>query len=380
LQKVYEQVRAATQVEDGRVAIDKPLRPLLRHIANPLRLGEMGYDATHFVLGQHWKTHFTRKAAETGSPITVSQLRTWIDEPKPMGLPREAENMVILLFAEQTNRSFFLHGAPCDATLTNLPDRLELREQKLPHPAQWDVAVRRAGSIFGVAASPLLKASNVTALAIDVKQKVAGARRACQIYRQRLQDRLGKLGLATTDTDRMQTAAATLAMIERLYDVEPAEVVDALASTQVATSEAAMGECLSKATELAERLDATDWEIFEATTRLTDERKATADEIRRSICQALTSDEHVISLAPALKEAQAKAVRLLTTPTPTPGPKAEPKLVPRPGRTILRQGAEQHLTLRAAQDLIARLEHELQAGQDIHFNIGWIIEEGGTEQ
>ena len=38
---------------------------------------------------------------------------------------------MILLFAEQTNRSFFLHGAPFDATLTNLPDRLELREQKL---------------------------------------------------------------------------------------------------------------------------------------------------------------------------------------------------------------------------------------------------------
>jgi hypothetical protein len=169
-------------------------------------------------------------------------------------------------------------------------------------------------------------------------------------------------------------------MIERLYDVEPAAVVDALASTQVATSESAMGECLSKATELAERLDATDWEIFEATTRLTDERKTVADEIRRSICQALTSDEHVISLAPALKEAQAKAVRLLTTPTPIPGPKAEPQPVPRPGRTILRQGTEQHLTLRAAQDLIARLEHELQAGQDIHFNIGWIIEEGRTEQ
>ena len=135
-----------------------------------------------------------------------------------------------------------------------------------------------------------------------------------------------------------------------------------------------------KAAELAGRLEATDWEIFDATARLTDERKAAADEIRSSICQALASDEHVISLAPALKEAQAKAVRLLTTPTPVPGPKAEPQPVPRPGRTVLRQGAEQHLTLRAAQDLIARLEHELHAGQDIHFNIGWVIEEGGTEQ
>ena len=141
LQKVYEQVRAATQTEDGRVAIDKPLRPLLRHIANPLQLGEMGYDATHFVLGQHWKNHFTRKAAETGGTIDVSQLRTWMDEPKPMGLPREAENMVILLFAEQTNRSFFLHGAPFDATLTNLPG--SARTPRTEAPASGAVGRRR---------------------------------------------------------------------------------------------------------------------------------------------------------------------------------------------------------------------------------------------
>jgi hypothetical protein len=141
-----------------------------------------------------------------------------------------------------------------------------------------------------------------------------------------------------------------------------------------------MGECLHKAAELAERLDATDWEIFDATANLADKRQTTADEMRRRLCQALTSDEHVIALAPALKEAQAQAVRLLTTPTPIPGPKVAPQPVPRPGRTVLQQGAEQHLTLRAAQDLIARLAHELHSGQDIHFNIGWVIEEGGTEQ
>ena len=46
----------------------------------------------------------------------------------------------------------------------------------------------------------------------------------------------------------------------------------------------------------------------------------------------------------------------------------------------VRQGAEQHLTLRAAQDLITRLEHELQAGQEIHVTLSWIIEEGGPTQ
>ena len=71
LEKVYEVVSQAARKEDGRVEVEKTLRPLVRQIANPLLLGEMGADATHFVLGQHWKNHFTRKAAQTGSALTV---------------------------------------------------------------------------------------------------------------------------------------------------------------------------------------------------------------------------------------------------------------------------------------------------------------------
>jgi hypothetical protein len=144
--------------------------------------------------------------------------------------------VVILLFAEQTNRSFFLHGAPFDATLTNLPDQLELREQKLPVQVHWDLAVERAGSIFGVAASPLLKASNVTYLTTGVQQKVANLRSACRTYCQRLRDRLGKLGIAAAETERMKTALATLAVVERIHEVKPDEVIGVLASAEVATS------------------------------------------------------------------------------------------------------------------------------------------------
>ena len=66
LKKVFEVVSQAARATDGRVPVDKVLRPLVRSIANPLKLGEMGLDATHFVLGQHWKNHFTKKVAETG--------------------------------------------------------------------------------------------------------------------------------------------------------------------------------------------------------------------------------------------------------------------------------------------------------------------------
>src|SRR5262249_10971528 len=96
IEKVYEVVSEAAHNEDGRVEVEKTLRPLVRQIANPLLLGELGADATHFVLGQHWKNHFNRKAAQTGSALTVGQLRQWIDDPKAMGLPKEVANLVIL--------------------------------------------------------------------------------------------------------------------------------------------------------------------------------------------------------------------------------------------------------------------------------------------
>jgi hypothetical protein len=286
--------------------------------------------------------------------------------------------MVMLLFAEQTDRSFFLHGAPCDVMLTDLPDQVELREQKLPDPTHWEMAVQRAGSIFGVAASPLLKASNVIHLATHVQQKATEARSACQAYCHRLQDRLGQLGIAAADTARMQTVVATLTIVEGLHEAAPDQLVGVLATAHVATSASAMGECVSKAMELAGRLDATDWDILEAAARLTDERKTAAEEIRHNLHQALASDEHVISLAVALKEAQAKAVRMLTRSTPLPA--AEPKPVPPAGRDVRRHGAEHDLDLRAAKVLIAQLEHELRAGQTLHFNISWTVAEGGAEQ
>ena len=47
-------------------------------------------------------------------------------------------------------------------------------------------------------------------------------------------------------------------------------------------------------------------------------------EVNRLVREALAADEHVVPLAPSLKEAQSKAVRLLTQkppPPPSPGKK-----------------------------------------------------------
>ena len=93
----------------------------------------MGLSPPHFVLGQHWKNHFTKKVAETGAAIDVGQLRKWINDPKPMGLPKEAEHLVILIYALQTIQSFLIHCAPFpQPALGNLPDLCVLRPDEVP--------------------------------------------------------------------------------------------------------------------------------------------------------------------------------------------------------------------------------------------------------
>jgi len=374
LKKVFEVVSQAARSTDGRVPVDKVLRPLVRSIANPLKLGEMGHDATHFVLGQHWKNHFTKKVAETGGAIEVRQLRKWIGEPKPMGLPKEAENLVVLTYALQTNHSFFIHGAPFEATLGNLPDVCVLRAEKLPPQDQWERAIERAGSIFGVAVSPLLNSSNVSSLVTGVRKKVSDGRSTCQSYCQKLRDRLEKLGLPLANSDRLKTATTTLQILEKVHQSADGAVVGALDSAEVATSESAMGECLNNAGPLAGTLDGTNWEIFEAIAGLTDEgRENAASAIRSAVEQALRCDEHVKPLAGTLKEAQSKAVRLLAAEPPTRLP-----LPPKPGRKLIDQGTEEFRRIADAKAKLDQLTKLTGDGRDIRMTITWQIEEEMT--
>jgi hypothetical protein len=186
-------------------------------------------------------------------------------------------------------------------------------------------------------------------------------------------------------TDRLKSATATLALVERIYSVGAEEVVDQLATAAIATSEAAMGECVGKGAELGGNLDTANWDIFEAVAKLTDERKQAAEQILADVHQALASDEHVVQLAPALKEAQARAVRLLTKPAPEPPPRhpepPKPNVVTQPptvGVRTVSQGAEQNLSLQSARQLLERLSAEVSTGQSARISIGWVIEEGGS--
>ncbi|MCY7320234.1 MAG: TniQ family protein [Phormidesmis sp. CAN_BIN36] len=388
LEKVYQVVSEAAHAIDGRALVDKTLRSLARQIANPLKLGEMGQDATHFILGQHWKNHFVRKSAEAGGTISVKQLREWIDLPKPMGLPKEVQNLVILAYAEQTSRTFYRQTIPVDVSLKDLPNECELRDQKLPDEAQWQRAVQLTDRLFNFNLSSLLKPSNVTDLETKVKDKAIAALPACQQYAQSLRDRLGQLNLAM-DSDRLETALATLTLLEQIA-AKPEETVSILATAEIATTESAMADCLANAATLHNALESESWDIFESIGTLSDERQTQAAAIHQSIQSALLSDEHILPLSTELKKARSKAVRLLTQPIPQPPkPPAVPESAPPVPATIAKptvssptttistptlvHGSREHLDLVAAQALLIELQQMLETGDNIQLNISWII-------
>jgi len=384
LKKVFEQVFPATQVADGRLAIEKQLRPIVRQIASPLQIGEMGVDATYFVLGQHWKDHFSKKAKEAGVPISVGQLRKWMDDPKPMGLPKDAQNMVIMIYAAQTSQTIYNHGGPHESTLSNLPDSCELRKDKLPNQSDWDVALERAGSMFGVAGMRLLSAGNVTTLAKECKQKASNAQRTCQTYVRQLKQCMADLDMATDESDRMKTAVATQALVDKLCTSDSGDVVSLLTNANIETSETAMGECISKSAELEGNLDTAGWRTFELLGKLPTEHQPTATKILTELKGAIASDEHATELAPALKSAHAQAMRLLEkmveVSPPTEPPVVSPPDVEPPKKSkkrIVDQDSQQGLDLQTAKELFAGLESKLTPEQSVRINLSWIIEEGG---
>src|SRR5690606_32290470 len=120
-----EVVRRAVDSTGGRVEVDRRDRDEIRRIAVPLRLGRMG--EAHFVLGDEWLNEFERKRAQDGlAQITVGRVREWINRPDARGLPTEVENLLIITYALQTNRSFYLHGGLVEPSLDRLPNDLEI--------------------------------------------------------------------------------------------------------------------------------------------------------------------------------------------------------------------------------------------------------------
>ncbi|WP_200236884.1 phage resistance protein [Thiohalocapsa halophila] len=371
LGRVFGELRRAFHAANGRIEVDSPLRPLMRRIAQPLGLGEM--HERHFIFKPDWPQHLSREVAkgagqtggDNGGDITVARLRRAMDQPRPRGLPVPVQNLLIMVFAEQGQYAFTLHGGPFEqVTLKEIRDDLVLVKQALADPARWQQGLANAGALFGVTVNPLRTANNQNALHNEVRDAVATRLPPCRTLVDDLQTQLGALGLPQ-DGNRLANARLAVQVLEGLQGKEGPALVEALADIQPVTSMQALAKGIASASRVSHTLADNNWALL---TKVWSGDHPDGHRIKQSVAAALSADELVTELAAALKRAQAEATRLLTAPPPEPEP--EPPVVPPPkpavdppaGKKVVKEGVESGLSANEAKRVLDEIAPLLRDG------------------
>jgi hypothetical protein len=401
LNKVLKEIEmAAEEPQQRRYIEDRSVRQILGGFAGPLKLGTMNQGLTHFILDDYWANHFARLAAQQGGgAMTVKRLRVLIDQPRPMGLPREVENLIILACASQADRTISLRGAPARGSIERLDDDAELLEQPLPDETTWTKARERASEVFGLIPSEVRKGATVARLANELREKAQAARAPLATLTTALRARMAAAGISPENAPRMITILSAAVLVSDLNaDVPPLAVVQALATSSLRTSEAAVGRSLSSAASLGAFLTSYEWDMLATAIAFSDHRRAAAEQIARSVAEALEADEHVISLEARLREAQRNAFRLLTSAAPTgggvgagaggqsgtaSGGDVGPTGGVRPGQgsgEVLEQKAWDELPHDRAKAELDRLKSRLDAEPSARLAISWRLTRSGGKE
>ena len=303
-----------------------------------------------------------------------------------MGLDTIVQNLIVLAFAAQADRTLLRRGAPAQASLERIDDDVELHEQPLPDEDTWQKARERAGSLFGLVPSEVRKGATLTRLAEDLRAAATEKRPVLTALAQALQPRAEAFGV-TTAAPRLITLRSAQTLLGALVGAGDAlATVTALASADLATSEAAVQRCLGSASDVRDAINAAQWDIISTAARLTDTRRVAAEALRARVLEALSEDEHVIPLRSALQDATTRASRLLAEsvppPPPTPPPpEPPPPPPPPPGEEVIEE--RQAVTLGAADagSTLEQLRGRVLATPGARLTLSWRLTRpkgGGT--
>src|SRR5262249_59123619 len=166
-------------------------------------------------------------------------LRRYTDQPEERGLPGEVQDLLILVYADQTNRSFVRYGGTFTPDLDDLPNEVELKEFDLPDAKDWEEAVTRVADLLGHALPRLLNASNLAMLAEKVGGSVTEFKADCAILPDRLQLVLRNLNVPEADAgkaERVRTAKAVKTLLTSCEGKEPTALVGVIARAKIDTS------------------------------------------------------------------------------------------------------------------------------------------------
>lgn len=313
VEKVLAVISDNLRSKEHRTAVDKADRSIVRQIAQPLRMGEMG--ETHFVMGEHWKDHLNRSAAKAGSTdgMTVRELRQWMDDPEPMGLPVLLQDLIILTYAQQTNRSFTLHGATCAVSLNDIPDDCSLRLQELPSEEAWARAVELAYTVLGTVQLPtFVSGQNVVVFSEKVK---ASEKELSQVAKQLLPELLNRAAEFNCSNPeqapRIMAAREAKTFLGIVNRESHARLVESLAQLELTSPPEALASSLKSAQKLLNDLPHLDLKAIAAAASLQGERGREGARLREELFHAFAQNEYAVAFLPTYQRVHRRAIELM---------------------------------------------------------------------
>ena len=252
----------------------------------------------------------------------MARLRAWLDKPNEMGLQPAVQNLVVLAFAAQADRTLVRNGAPAPASIERLEDEVELREQPLPDEDildSWRGSAPRPCSVC--CPSEVRKGATVAKLAAELKAAAAEKRPVLAALSQALTPRCDAFGVPTAAPRLMTLRSAQTLLTDIAGASDALATILVLAGAELGTSQAAVSKCLGSAAEVRDAVNAALWDVISTAAGLTDQRRAAAEGLRARVAEALGADEHAARSPASAAGRQGRAGRLLAemvAPPPRP--------------------------------------------------------------
>ena len=394
LAAVYAHVERAVAAQDKWVKLEGDITAV-RRVANPLQVGMAA--ETNFVFGDDrfpWGAEFERAAARDGlqaqDPVSVGQIRGWIDAIRPeLGLRDEVADLIVLAWAALRQRAWYQHGAsiPAPRPGTTRPD-MQLRPEPLPAPADWQAATSRAEVLFGIRANPFLTAAGLAEFTESLRARVDVVADPAVVLVQRVELAYQHLALPADRPGRLATARAGAALVEALRRTGGrVHLVETLARTALPATDTAVANSLSRAQAVASAVDAFRWDRLaplRAAEIQADDRGRAAASTLTALREAIGADEFATRLGPVVSATDDAIFEWLSSgqlAEPVPGPQPRrpddvpiyvpPSPLPPSGRT----GRATRVKGAAVSEVLGPLAAFLEAHRDEQVIVEWRVQE-----
>jgi len=342
-------LRAADAHADGRIALERADRELVRRIVEPLQLAKVNethliFTATEFTV---WDNRISQALARRGvdpqQPVDVEELRQAVDPTDARrGLSTSIRDLVVAAWASRHRRAWYLHSTAVDepTSVSQIQASYSLRPEPLPDSVTWGLALDRYARLFGAAGNDHLTASNLATFVRDATARIAADLPEQVRLASRLQELYRVLGLET-DQPRLLLAIGVRDLLTRLSRTESDRVgfAETLARESLPGTDTEAGRSITTAGAVATSIAATTWKRFASVKDAAnddDTRGAQARDIVEGLAAAATDQEYNKNLVTSIKDADDARQRWLEnwqqrSPQPTPPQVPVPRTPPGPG-------------------------------------------------